>query len=179
MTGFPEQEPDSACRAGRGDSHRGGSDGTLNLKQTRCLFGAALSGAGNLLGAIKFAKWFELGENDVVTTVLTDSMEMYGSRLEELNEDRGEFTEIDAAIAYHRYLLGESTDNMQELTYPDKKRIHNLKYYTWVEQQGKTYDEIQAQWYDPNYWSNARNKADEIDALIEEFNAKTGLLKTL
>ncbi len=136
-----------------------------------------ISGVGNLLGAIKFAKWFELGENDVVLAVLTDSMEMYGSRLRELNEERGEFTETDAAVAYHRYLLGENTANMQELTYPDRKRVHNLKYYTWVEQQGKTYQEIQAQWYDPNYWPSARNKADEIDALIEEFNAKTGLLK--
>jgi cysteine synthase A len=47
---------------------------------------------------------------------------------------------------------------MQELTYPDRKRVHNLKYYTWVEQQGKTYEEIQAQWYDPDYWPNARNR---------------------
>ncbi len=138
-----------------------------------------ISGAGNLLGAIKFAKWFELGENDVVMTVLTDSMEMYGSRLRELNEERGEFTETDAAGAYHRFLLGENTANMQELTYPDKKRVHNLKYYTWVEQQGKTFQEIQAQWYDPTYWTSARDKADEIDALIEQFNERTGLLKKL
>ena len=138
-----------------------------------------ISCVGNLLGAIKFAKWFELGENDVVMTVLTDSMEMYGSRLRELNEERGAFTEVDAAIAYQRYLLGQSTDNMQELTYPDKKRVHNLKYYTWVEQQGKTYEEIQAQWYNPDYWPNARNQADEIDTLIEEFNDRVGLLKEL
>jgi cysteine synthase len=136
-----------------------------------------ISCIGNLLGAIKFAKWFELGENDVVMTVLTDSMEMYQSRLRELNEERGPFTEIDAAVAYHRYLLGESTDHMTELTYPDRKRIHNLKYYTWVEQQGKSYEEIQAQWYDPDYWPNTRNKIDEIDALIESFNERTGLLK--
>jgi len=110
-------------------------------------------------------------------TVLTDSMEMYQSRLRELNEERGEFTEINAAVAYHRYLLGESTDHMMELTYPDRKRIHNLKYYTWVEQQGKSYEEIQAQWYDPDYWPNTRNRIDEIDALIDSFNERTGLLK--
>jgi cysteine synthase A len=136
-----------------------------------------ISCVGNLVGAIKFAKWFELGENDVVMTVLTDSMEMYQSRLRELNEERGEFTETDAAVAYHRYLLGTTTDYMQELTYPDRKRVHNLKYYTWVEQQGKTYEEIQAQWYDPDYWPSARSKVDEIDALIDEFNGRTGLLK--
>jgi hypothetical protein len=65
---------------------------------------------------------------------------------------------------------------MEELTDPARKRIHNLKYYTWVEQQGKTYAEIQAQWYQPDYWSNIHNQVDEIDALIEEFNARVGLL---
>lgn len=140
---------------------------------------SGISGLGNLLSAIKFAKYYELGEHDVVLTILTDSMEMYASRLDELNQERGEFTELDAAAAYHQYLVGITIDYTQELTYYDRKRIHNLKYYTWVEQQGKTYEEIQAQWYDPNYWSDIPRHADEIDALIEEFNAETGLLKEL
>jgi cysteine synthase len=136
-----------------------------------------ISGVGNLLSAIKFAKYYELGEHDFVLTVLTDSMEMYQSRLRELTEERGEFTELDAAAVYHQYLLGVTIDYVQELTYYERKRIHNLKYYTWVEQQGKTYEEIQAQWYNPNYWSDIPRHAEEINALIEEFNAKTGLLK--
>ncbi len=52
------------------------------------------------------------------------------------------------------HLMGIQPIIMLELTYPDRKRVHNLKYYTWVEQQGKTYEEIQAQWYDPNYWTD-------------------------
>ncbi|MBE7472881.1 MAG: pyridoxal-5-phosphate-dependent protein subunit beta [Anaerolineae bacterium] len=136
-----------------------------------------ISGVGNLLSAIKFAKYYELGENDVVLTVLTDSMEMYGSRLQELTQERGDFSELDAAAAYHQYLMGVTIDYVQELTYYERKRIHNLKYYTWVEQQGKTYEEIQAQWYDPTYWSDIPGHAEQIDALIEEFNAQTGLLK--
>jgi hypothetical protein len=68
---------------------------------------------------------------------------------------------------------------MQELSYYDRKRVHNLKYYTWVEQQGKTYEEIQAQWYDPHYWTSIHGRTDEIDALIDEFNERTGLLKNL
>jgi cysteine synthase len=129
-----------------------------------------ISGVGNLLSAIKFAKYYELGSNDVVMTVGTDSMEMYQSRLTELNEERGEFTELDAAAAYHRYLLGTSIDYMEELNYYQRKRVHNLKYYTWVEQQGKTYEEIQAQWYDPDYWTNIQAMVDPIDELIEQFN---------
>lgn len=136
-----------------------------------------ISGIANVLSAIKFAKWYELDENDVVLTVFTDSMELYGSRLEELREEHGEYTEQDAAVDYHRYLLGCTTDYVEELGYRDRQRIHNLKYFTWVEQQGKTYEEIQAQWYDRDYWSNIHDQAEEIDGLIEEFNARTGLLK--
>ncbi len=138
-----------------------------------------ISCVGNLVAAIKFAKYYELGPHDLVMTVLTDSMEMYQSRLEELNAERGEFTELDAAAAYHRYLLGTTIDYTQELAYYDRKRVHNLKYYTWVEQQGKTYQEIQAQWAEDSYWTGIPAQVDEIDALIEEFNRKTGLLDRL
>ena len=131
-----------------------------------------ISGVGNMLSAIKFAKYYEMGSRDVVVTVGTDSMDMYGSRLEELNESRGEFIDIDAAGAYHRYLLGTGIDHVHELGYYDRKRIHNLKYYTWVEQQGKSYEEIQAQWYDDAYWTGVQALVDPIDALIESFNAR-------
>jgi cysteine synthase A len=138
-----------------------------------------ISGIANMLSAIKFAKWYELDANDIVLTVFTDSMELYGSRLQELRKERGEYTEQDAVADYHRYLLGCAVDYVQELGYWDRRRIHNLKYYTWVEQQGKTYEEIQAQWYDPDYWRNIHCQVEEIDALIEQFNAMTGLLKEL
>ena len=129
-----------------------------------------ISCVANMLMAIKFAKFYELTGNDVVMTVATDSMEMYQSRLVELNEERGEFTALDAAAAYHQYLMGQSLANVQELGYYERKRIHNLKYYTWVEQQGKTYEEIQAQWYDPDYWTSIQVMADPIDEMIEAFN---------
>jgi cysteine synthase len=138
-----------------------------------------ISCASNLVTAIKFAKYYELGEHDIVMTVLTDSMEMYESRLQELNDEHGEFTEKDAAAVYARHLLGLSIDNMEELTYYGRKRVHNLKYYTWVEQQGKTYEEIQEQWYRDEYWTDIPKCVDEIDGLIEEFNGRTGLLKAL
>jgi len=137
------------------------------------LFG--ISGVANMLSAIKFAKWYELGEHDVVVTVLTDSIEMYGSRLDELREERGAFTATDAAIAHERHILGVGKDYVQELTYPEKKRVHNLKYYTWVEQQGKTYEEIQRQWYDDSYWTSIPAKAADFDAAVSEFNARVGL----
>jgi hypothetical protein len=133
------------------------------------------SGVSNILSAIKMAKYFELGENDIVLTVLTDSMELYGSRLKEMQQEFGAYSELDAAAHYARYLQGVSADNLVELTYAEKRRVHNLKYFTWVEQQGKTYDEIQAQWYDSDYWTRIQRLVTEIDVLIEAFNAEVGL----
>ena len=141
------------------------------------LFG--ISGIANLLSSIKMAKWYELGEHDVVLTVLTDSMELYGSRLKELHEEHGEYNEVDAAGDYAHHLIGTTMDYVEELGYWDRKRIHNLKYYTWVEQQGKTYEEIQAQWYDADYWSDIHTQVEEFDELITQFNGMTGLLDEL
>ncbi|SJZ91425.1 pyridoxal-phosphate dependent enzyme [Selenihalanaerobacter shriftii] len=137
-----------------------------------------ISGVSNMLSAIKFAKYYELTEDDVVLTVFTDSMELYGSRLEELEEKFGSYEKMDAAIDYHKNLMAVTTDHMQELNYYDKKRVHNLKYFTWIEQQGKELDELNAQWYDADeYWGGVHKQADKIDELIKEFNERTGLLE--
>ena len=133
------------------------------------------SGISNVLTAIKMAKYYEMGANDIVLTVLTDSMELYHSRIHEMREEMGEYSARAAAADYARWILGQSTDNLLELRYNDRRRVHNLKYYTWVEQQGKTYEEIQAMWYERDYWTGIQKQADEIDALIEEFNAEVGL----
>ena len=134
------------------------------------------SGISNVLTAIKAAKYYELGEEDIVLTVLTDSMELYNSRLQEMHAEYGEYTEIDAAAHFAEYLKGISIENMEELTYKGKRRVHNLKYFTWVEQQGKTYEEIMDQWYDRDYWTGFQGQIDDFDELIEEFNREVGLI---
>ena len=135
------------------------------------------SGISNVLTAIKAAKYYEMDEKDIMLTVLTDSMDLYQSRLVEMQQEYGEYSEMDAAVDFNRWILGESTDNLLELRYTDRRRIHQLKYYTWVEQQGRSYDEIQTQWYDSDYWTNIQRQVPEIDNLIEEFNQKVGLIK--
>lgn len=134
-----------------------------------------ISGAANLAMAVKMAKYYELTENDVIITVLTDSMEMYGSRLEEMRDELGAYSPLRAAVDHQRYVLGMGVDGVEELNYYSRKRIHNLKYYTWVEQQGKTSEELNAQWYDADYWKNIHGMADKIDEKIEAFNRMTGL----
>ena len=139
-----------------------------------------ISGIANLLCCIKMAKYYELTENDVLATVMTDSAVMYQSRIKELQDEQGEYTHEKAALHYNKHILDEKDDNLMELTYKDRKRIHNRKYYTWVEQQGKTVDEINALWYDEeNTWGALRKEASKVDELINEFNEATGLLKKL
>jgi len=138
-----------------------------------------ISSVANMLSSIKMAKYYELGPQDIILTVATDSMEMYKSRIQELNQEEGAFSELDAAASFAQYLQGQTIDYVQELSYYDRKRIHNLKYYTWVEQQGRSFEEIQAQWYDPEYWTSIHGHVDEMDALIDDFNDRTGLLAKL
>jgi cysteine synthase len=137
-----------------------------------------ISSISNMLSAIKAAKFYEYDENDVLFMPFTDGADMYFSRLEELTAAKGKYTETQAVIDWERYLLGESIQNMMELRYHDRKRIHNFKYYTWVEQQGKTFEEINELW-DPDFWDEAYEQVGSWDTLINEFNEKTGLLKSL
>ncbi|MBW6493125.1 MAG: pyridoxal-phosphate dependent enzyme [Burkholderiaceae bacterium] len=133
-----------------------------------------ISGVANVLSAVKLAKYYEMAASDVVLTVGTDSMEMYGSRIEELREAHGELTTVDAAVAHHGSMLKQGTDNIAELSYHDRRRIHNLKYYTWVEQQGRTLEELEAQWYDETYWTGVQGQIDAVDAAIVTFNSMVG-----
>lgn len=136
-----------------------------------------ISGIANVLSAIKTAKFFELDENDVLFTCLTDSAEMYQSRLAELNAEHGKYDSIRAMVDFERFMLGETADNIVELTYRDRKRLHNFKYYTWVEQQGKTVSELNDLW-DQGLWEDAFSDEtiNSWDELIMEFNQRTGLL---
>ena len=126
------------------------------------------------------AKYYEFTERDVVGTVLTDSAAMYGSRIAELNGEYGPYTVQEAALDHGLHVLGVRTDNMQELNYRERKRVHNLKYYTWVEQQGRTAEELNALWYDTEgTWDAVHAQARDLDDLINAFNEATGLLKAL
>jgi cysteine synthase len=136
-----------------------------------------ISSIANLMGAIKMAKYYELNENDMVFTVATDSMEMYQSRLREEKEKLGIFDSRLAAISFEADLMKLTTDYMNELNYYEKKRIHNLKYFTWVEQQGKTVEELDAQWYDDDYWKSRYSEISGWDEKIDDFNKMTGVLK--
>ena len=139
-----------------------------------------ISGIANVLCCIKMAKYYELTEHDVVGTVLTDSAVMYASRVRELNEQYGPYSAHEAAMDHGLHMLNLKTDSMMELNYWQRKRVHNLKYYTWVEQQQMNVEDLNAQWYDTEgTWDAVHSQAKDLDALINEFNEATGLLKAL
>ncbi len=129
-----------------------------------------ISGICNLLAAIKTAKYYEMNENDVIFTIFTDSSDLYQSRLKELEEERGKYSAMQAAKDFAGPLEHQSIDYFKELSYYDRKAIHNLKYFTWVEQQGRSSDELNAQW-NPDFWMKMfEEEVKEFDRLIEEFN---------
>ncbi len=131
-----------------------------------------ISSISNVLSSIKLAKWFEMNENDVIFTVFTDSVEMYRSRLNEMNDQWGKYSEKQAEIDWNVCIQHQTIDYTKELTYYDRKTIHNLKYFTWIEQQGKSVDELNAQWFDEDYWKERYATVQLWDKLIEEFNEK-------
>ncbi len=135
-----------------------------------------ISSLANLIGTIKMAKYYEMNETDIIFSIATDSMALYQSRIRELREECGEYTEFQAGLDYEAGLRNVTIDHMIELSYWDKKRIHNLKYFTWVEQLGKDVEELNSQWYDEDYWEDRYLSYRQWDRLIEEFNEKTGLL---
>ena len=145
------------------------SDLGINREWLEQLSLLGISGIANLIACIKMAKYYEFTENDVVATVLTDSIAMYGSRIEELREQDGAYSREKAVMDYALHLASLKTDNLQELTYADRKRVHNLKYYTWVEQQGKTAEELNDLWYGSTF-ADVHGQAAAIDELINAFN---------
>ena len=136
-----------------------------------------ISGIANVLACIKMAKYYELTEKDVLCTVLTDTAALYRSRIRELAAANGTYSVTRAAVDHAFAMLGARTDYVNELTYPERKQIHNLKYYTWVEQQGHAAAELNALWYEPeNTWDSVHRDITQLDSLIDSFNQATGLL---
>jgi hypothetical protein len=133
----------------------------------------------NLLTAIKTARYFEMDRNDIVLTVATDSADMYRSRLAEMEKSEGAWTAVQAEKTLDRCLYGQKTDHFAELGYRDRKRIHNLKYYTWIEQQGKESADLNTLWEDRTVFEQQFAQTEKWDELIREFNDRAGLLKKL
>ena len=133
-----------------------------------------------MLAAIKTAKHYGLGRDDVIVTVATDGAAMYGSErdLAIAKYFPDGFDAVAAGEVFGEHLLGAATDDLLELTHEERERIFNLGYFTWVEQQGVSIEEFEAR-REPAFWARSARRPSGWDALIDEFNARTGVLDGL
>ncbi len=129
------------------------------------LFG--ISGICHILGAIKTAKYYGFGKDDVIYTAATDSLDRYYSVIDEMAEQYGKLDEAAAVGRIEGVFHAASTDWVLEGTKDVRERWHNLKYYTWVEQQGKSVQELDAQ-RDPQWWIGHQQRVQEIDKRLNE-----------
>ena len=129
-----------------------------------------ISSICNLVSAIKTARYYDMDGRDVIFTVLTDSAELYSSRLIELAESQGAYQRETAIAHRSRWLDGVTPDYVRELGHHDRLALHNFKYFTWVEQQGRTVEELRRLW-DRDFWTGIFDSAESWDERIEEFNA--------
>jgi len=134
-----------------------------------------LSGLGNIVGAIKTAKYFDLGPDDVVLTVATDGADLYRSEISKAigHHFGNRFDAISAGETWGQSLAAATTDHVLELGHLDRKRVFNLGYFTWVEQQGVSIEEFAAR-SRQSFWDGLLDLVPAWDAMIAEFNAGSG-----
>jgi hypothetical protein len=130
-----------------------------------------ISSICNLIAAIKTAKYYEFDGRDVLFIPLTDSMDLYASRIDEYRRGRGPYSPPIAGAHFARYLEGITTDHLRELGHRDRKALHNLKYFTWVEQQQRSIHDLRRLW-DPDFWVETYGQIEEWDRLIQAFNGR-------
>jgi cysteine synthase len=134
------------------------------VRKLSAIFG--ISGVCNVLGAIKTAKHYHLGADDVIVTICTDAIDRYHSVMAEMTRTYGPMGDAEAAARHAAIFLGQKTDWIKDGTPDMRRQWHNLKYYTWVEQQGKTVRELDAQ-LSPAWWQEHQQMVPAIDARIK------------
>ena len=135
-----------------------------------------ISGLANIVASIKLAKHYDLDADDVIMTVATDSAQLYASERQNFIKRRypGGFDEVNAGEVFSRHLEGVVNDHVLELTHTERKRIFNLGYYTWVEQQGVSIEDFDRR-KDQKFWQGLVDDLPAWDRMIDEFNAETGV----
>jgi cysteine synthase len=136
-----------------------------------------LSSWCNVVAAIKVAKHFRLGPDDLILTIATDGAALYRSERDKLLANRypDGFQRAEAAAVMAEHLLGQSDDHLLECTDVDRNRIFNLGYFTWVEQQGLSVEEFDAR-RSQKFWRQLLDQVPVWDGLIGELNARSGVL---
>ncbi|MBN1900930.1 pyridoxal-phosphate dependent enzyme [Candidatus Sumerlaeota bacterium] len=135
------------------------------VKEMAEIFG--ISGVCNVLGAIKTARFYNMDKNDVIVTICTDAIDRYRTVMKEMTQNYGKMDETESAIRLVSIFHKQKLDWISEGTREAKNRWHNLKYYTWVEQQGKSIEELNSQKRE-DYWIGKQEHVKKDDQMIQE-----------
>ncbi len=127
-----------------------------------------ISGIANIIGAIKTAKFYKMKRDENIFVIATDSIARYGSVMRQMEERGGTLDRGEAKSRTERIFLGQEPSWFFEGDKYSRERWHNLKYFTWVEQQGKTVEELNAQ-KDQSYWLEKQQEAGRMNGLIEDY----------
>jgi cysteine synthase len=138
---------------------------SAKIKSLASIFG--ISGVCNVLGAIKTAKHYGFGKDDVIVTICTDTIDRYRSTMRDMTRMYGRMDEREAYARMVSIFHAQGTDWMKDGTPDMRRQWHNLKYYTWVEQQGKTVKELDAQ-LSREWWTMHQERVGVIDKRIKE-----------
>jgi cysteine synthase len=133
-----------------------------------------LSSICNILAAIAVARHDRLGPDDVILTVATDGATMYRTERDKVlaRDFAGGFDEVAAAEAFGHHVTGGGDGQaLLDLSAADRRRIFNLGYFTWVEQQGIGFDQF-VERREPDFWRELRTILPVWDSLIEVFNER-------
>lgn len=139
-----------------------------------------LSSICNMLAAIKTARHYGLGSEDIILTVATSGAAMYGSEIAKTlskHYSKG-FDAVSAGEVWGRSLAATTTDHLLEMTHAERQRVFNLGYFTWVEQQGVSLEEFSAR-KSQSFWDGLQALVPAWDAMITQFNAETGVDKAI
>jgi cysteine synthase len=138
-----------------------------------------LSSICNVLAAIRIARHGHLGPDDLIVTVATDGAPMYATERArvERRDFGGGFDETAAAETFGRHVLGAGAENVLDLDEAQRRRIFNLGYFTWVEQQGVTLEAFADRRHE-SFWHGLRELVPAWDELIREFNGRAGARST-
>jgi cysteine synthase len=152
----------------------------VDPKLVESLGNLGISSLCNMLAAIKTAKYYDMGPDDVIVSLATDGAAMYGSEVDKvIKRDFGNrFDMVAAGETWGRSLAAASTSDFLEMTHVDRKRVFNLGYFTWVEQQGVDIADFKAR-MQQSYWDGLLDLVPAWDEMIASVNARSGVAKKL
>jgi cysteine synthase len=150
------------------ERRHGGLDPLLGLpaRSLECFQGLfGVSGICNILGAIRMARFLDLGPNDNVVTIATDGFDRYPSVLADLERRRGPLTEGNVGALFEEVFRGgAATEILDVRPREQKERLFGYKENVWTPF-GYSLAYLESM-KSQTFWEEEFGKIEEIDAKL-------------